>query len=93
MKRRPCPTPGKYHYKDRQAALLGAKRAARAIVADGRVFDPLYGYACSCGRWHTTRKPTWNDRANVPLWEVPAELQEWARSRATPQTIVITLND
>lgn len=92
MKRRPCPTPRKYTYKSQQDALHGAKRLARAIVADGRVFDPLYGYACPCRRWHLTRQATWSGHDNVPLWEVPATLQAWARTPAL-SPIVITLND
>lgn len=79
MKRRPpCPTPEKSVYANEKEARLGAKLTLRITIQDGQHADPLYGYLCTCKRWHLTRRAVWDGEPQILLAAVPDDLQRWA---------------
>jgi len=66
-------------HPDLFSAKQAARTFARKLIARGERFEPLFGYECRCGRWHSTRHAQHQGRVNVLLWAVPDDLQVWAR--------------
>lgn len=45
-----CPTPAKWAFPSRRAAITQAKRYTKKPLKDGQ----MRAYRCSCGAWHLT---------------------------------------
>lgn len=81
MKRRPrppCPTPLKVAHARHRDMFGGAQAVARELMARRVRPQPIYGYLCPCGRWHLTKRASWDGVPNELVWTAPPELIDWA---------------
>ena len=77
-----CPTPDKTQHRNLRDATLAAATFGRKHVSYEEVGDQ-YAYQCRCGKWHLTHKAT-GAHESILVWKAPpAELQEWARTKAS----------
>lgn len=55
-KRTPCPTPTKRKYRDEITAKIHLGNITR--YGEAREKMPVRAYACECGKWHLSSRPS-----------------------------------
>lgn len=76
-----CPVSTKIGYRGREAALQGARRTSRHMLARGIIVRPIYVYECrGCKHLHLTRMRYYRGQAenHLILPAAPLDAQLWA---------------